>query len=182
MKKLLAVLFISALVFTGCEGDQGPPGPEGPAGEDGINILGQTYEYEDVTFDYYPDNNIHGIVLEVPEEIEVLESDAILVYRLEFTQDNDGQDIGTWSMLPQNFFLEDGTIQYVFNHTEVDVEILIDGNFDLEDLSGDFTTDQIFRFVVVPSDFAEDYNVDVSNLKEVMNTLDLKENDIQHIQ
>ncbi|HEY9183841.1 MAG TPA: hypothetical protein VIM94_00790 [Salegentibacter sp.] len=85
-------------------------------------------------------------------------------------------------MIPQNFFLDQGTIQYVYNHTDVDVELIIDGNFDLSNLDAGFTQDQVFRFVIVPSDFAESTGLDVANFNAVMNALDLQEKDVQNIQ
>lgn len=181
MKKLLSALFVTALLFTACEGDQGPPGPPGPEGEPGINVVGQTIEYEDVDFDYFADVNYHATIIGLPDDVEVLTSDAILVYRLEVIEDN-GDVYETWSLIPQNFFLDEGTIQYVYNHTDVDVELIIDGNFDLSNLDTGFTQDQVFRFVIVPSDFAESTGIDVANFNAVMNALDLQEQDVQNVQ
>lgn len=182
MKKLLTSLAIISFLFTACEGDRGPQGPEGPPGEDGINVVGQTFEFEDVNFDYFGDDNLYSTVIAVPDEVEVLDSDAILVYRLEVVE-SDGENVETWSLIPQNFFLDnDRIIQYVYNHTAVDVEILIDGNFDLSDLDTGFTDGQVFRFVVVPSDFAETTNTDVSDFNAVLDALELTENDVHNIQ
>ncbi|MGY5851702.1 collagen-like protein [Salegentibacter sp. F14] len=181
MKKLLSALFITALLFTSCEGDQGPPGPPGADGEPGVNVVGQTLEYEDVDFDYFGDVNYHSTIISLPEDVEVLTSDAILVYRLEVIEDN-GDVYETWSLIPQNFFLDQGTIQYVYNHTDVDVELIIDGNFDLSNLDAGFTQDQVFRFVIVPSDFAETTGIDVANFNAVINALDLQEQDVEKIQ
>jgi hypothetical protein len=54
----------------------------------------------------------------------------------------------------------------VFNHTFADVQLLIDGNFDLSTLGPDFTQDQVFRFVIVPADAIN--GVDVSSLDTLM--------------
>lgn len=164
MKKLSILFAFIAFSLTSCSSDE--PGPPGPPGEPGVNIVGQTFEFEDVDFTYY-DDNFYAAIIEIPEEIEVLESDAILVYRREVI---DGTE--TWSMIPQNYFLEEGIIQYVFNHTPNDIELLIDGNFDLATLDGAFTQNQFFRFIVVPSDFAVDTGVDVSDFEAVMQALD----------
>ena len=164
MKKLSVLFAFITLTLTSCTSDE--PGPPGPPGEPGVNILGQTFEFEDVDFAYFEDSNFYATVITIPDEIEVFESDAILVYRREVV---DGTE--TWSMIPQNFFLEQGTIQYVFNHTADDIELLIDGNFDLSTLDGAFTQDQFFRFIVVPSDFAQDTGVDVSDYNAVMEVL-----------
>jgi hypothetical protein len=165
MKKLSFLFAFIAFSLTSCSSDE--PGPPGPPGEPGDYIVGQTFEFEDVDFEYFADGNFYATVIDIPAEIEVLESDAILVYRLEVI---DGTE--TWSMIPQNFFLEEGTIQYVFNHTADDIELLIDGNFDLSTLDGAFTQNQFFRFIVVPSDFALDTGVDVSNYEAVMQAID----------
>lgn len=165
MKKLSFLFAFIAFTITSCTSDE--PGPPGPPGEPGVNILGQTFEFEDVDFEYFEDANFYATVITIPAEIEVLESDAILVYRREVV---DGTE--TWSMIPQNFFLEEGIIQYVFNHTADDIELLIDGNFDLATLDGAFTQNQFFRFIVVPSDFALDTGVDVSDYEAVMEVLE----------
>ncbi|TXK75016.1 collagen-like protein [Mesonia sp. K4-1] len=162
MKKLLLGIVIAAGLMA-CEGDRGP---QGPPGQDGLTIIGQTYEYENVNFTYEPAANLYSRLLEVPSEIEVLESDAILVYRLEVVSGDNGP-IETWSLIPQNFFLPQGTMQYVYNHTAADVELLIDGNFDLSTLDAGFTTNQVFRFVVVPSDFAKDPKINIETYDEL---------------
>ncbi len=184
MKKLLTILCITTILFTSCEGDQGPPGPPGQDGLDGDGLYGYTYE-ETVDFDYFPDDNLYGAFIEIPEEVNTPnpEQDAVLVYRLEIQQDDDGNDLDTWSLIPQNFFLDEGTIQYVYNHTAFDVEVLIDGNFDLSGLDAGFTDGQTFRIVVLPSDdFAENTGIDVSNFNAVMNALDLDESDVNYIE
>lgn len=165
MKKITLLFAFIAFSLTSCSSDE--PGPPGPPGEPGVNIVGQTFEFEDVDFEYFEDGNFYATVVIIPEEIEVLPSDAILVYRQEII---DGTE--TWSMIPQNYFLEEGIIQYVFNYTAEDVELLIDGNFDLATLDGAFSQDQFFRFVVVPSDFALDTGIDVSNFEAVMQAIE----------
>ncbi|MFD1096188.1 collagen-like protein [Salegentibacter chungangensis] len=182
MKKLLSLLILSVFLVSSCsDGERGPEGPQGPPGEPGINIVGQTFEFEDIDFDYNAEDNLHTYLLNIPEDIEVIESDAILVYRLEVAPTDDGGSVETWSLIPQNFFLDQGTMQYVYNHTAVDVQLLIDGNFDLSTLSDDFTQDQVFRFVVVPSDFIAEAGIDANNFQAVMNALNLEEQDIQQV-
>ena len=78
---------------------------------------------------------------------------------------------------------DEGTIQYVYNHTAGDVEVLIDGNFDLSNLDSFFVENQTFRIVVLPSDtFAEDTGINVSSYNAVMNALDLKESDVKKVE
>lgn len=164
MKKLFFTLAISIFFLSSCEGPQGPPGL------DGINILGQTFE-RTVNFQYNNQNGLQEVLVQIPNSVEVYESDAILVYRLE-GQLPDNVDI--WSLIPQNFFLGNGDIiQYVYNHTFFDVQILIDGNFDLFTLGPAFTQNQTFRFVVVPSDFATTSGVDINDYNAVMSVLNI---------
>ncbi|WP_432410968.1 collagen-like protein [Rasiella sp. SM2506] len=151
MKKVLLLLAVSvSLFFVACEGDPGPPGPEGLPG---VNILGQVFEVN-VDFQFNNTTGLQEALVNIPTNVEVFESDVILVYRLEKVVNGNAD---AWSPLPQNFFLDNGDIiQYVYNHTFFDVELLIDGNFNLSTLGFDFTNDQIFRIAVVPSEFAQD--------------------------
>src|SRR5699024_10779847 len=138
-------------------------GPEGPPGDEGNGILGQTFEFEDIDFEYEPDSELYSFVIEIPEEIEVLESDAILVYKWEILIDSDKNEHEAFSLIPQDLFSDEGTVHYAYSHTTEAIELLIDEDFDMSNLSSDFTQDQIFRFVVVPSDFAKDPNVNIKD-------------------
>ncbi len=179
MKKIATLLFVSVFAFTSCS-DDGEVGPQGPPGEDGVNIVGQTYETPAVNFDYFAEPNYYSTLVFIPEEIEIFPSDAILVYRLEVLEDEGGQ-FDAWSLIPQNFFLEEGIIQYVYNHTDGDVELIIDGNFDLSNLDNGFTQNQIFRFVIIPSNQALSADVNISDYNAVMQTLGLNEEDVKKI-
>ncbi|MDT0554978.1 collagen-like protein [Patiriisocius hiemis] len=114
-------------------------------------FLAQTFEVTTTLF-FNSNTNIYETdFISIPSNIEVFESDAILAYRLEAVAN--GNDV--WSQLPQNFFLSNGDIiQYVFNHTFFDVQVQLDGQYDPNTLPVDFTDNQTFRFVVVPSEFA----------------------------
>ncbi|MAZ26130.1 MAG: dihydrolipoamide dehydrogenase [Cytophagaceae bacterium] len=178
MKRIFGLLAILTIVLTSCEGD---PGPQGPPGQDGVNIVGTTFEINS-TFEYNNDSNLWStgfITFSDFTDVEVLESDAVLIYRLDGEGTlNDGSSVDEWSMLPQNFFTNEGTLQYVFNHTFVDAEIFIDGNYDTSNISTGFTDDQVFRIVIVPSDFASQFTGDINNLSEVMNALGQSESDV----
>jgi hypothetical protein len=162
MKKLI-LLFVSitAFVFNGCEGDPGPPGPQGPAG---VNILGQVFE---VTVNFNPANGFSQLI-QFPGNVEVFESDAVLVYLLEDVIPGNGGSIDVWSQLPQTFFVSQGTLLYTFDHTFLDVRIFLDGNFDLSTLGPAFTDNQTFRIAVVPAEFAN-AEMSMSQLLDLMN-------------
>jgi hypothetical protein len=157
MKKALLFLAVSvSLFFSACEGDSGPPGLQG---EPGVNILGQVFEFNtDLLFDPGQDAMVSPI-LAFPSNVVVFESDAILVYRLTGQDNNFNPPADVWTQLPYSVFFPDNTgdvFQYNFNHTFVDVQFVIDGNFDVSTLGSNFTIDQIFRVAVVPSEFAQD--------------------------
>jgi len=187
MKKIITLLLISVFVLTSCgdDGAIGPQGPQGPPGEDGLDGLGYTFE-ETVTLEYFSDANLYSTFINIPENVVTIDpdADAVLIYRLNVVEATDGSNLDTWSLIPQNFFLDDGIIQYVYNHTVNDVEIIIDGNFDLSTLSSQFTENQTFRVVVVPSssNFAQITGLDVSNLDAVMYALDLNESDVKKLE
>tara|TARA_R110002072_G_scaffold118631_2_gene250920 strand:+ start:28198 stop:28701 length:504 start_codon:yes stop_codon:yes gene_type:complete len=142
MKNILLFLAItSTVLFSSCEG------PEGPPGDPGINILGQVFE---TNVNFSANNNFSQIVT-FPSNVEVFESDVILVYLLESVTSN-GDDV--WSQLPQTFFPPQGTLLYSFDHTFFDVRLFLDSNFDLNTLGSEFTNNQIFRIAVVPSEYA----------------------------
>ncbi|MHA7831351.1 MAG: collagen-like triple helix repeat-containing protein [Flagellimonas sp.] len=173
------------LFFAACEGPQGPPGfdgLDGLDGQDGLDgIQGQVVEVEGVNFGYDFDANLFSTLITFSDvtNFEVFESDAVLVYRHDGLIDlNDGSTADAWTQIPQNYFLEGGTIQYVFAHTFVDLELFIDGNFDLSNLSTDFTDNQLFRIVFIPSEFAQSPDFDASNIESVMSKLHIDEEEV----
>ncbi|NND62897.1 MAG: hypothetical protein HKN48_06845 [Flavobacteriaceae bacterium] len=147
MKKfLLLFAAVSSTFFMSCEGDPGPPG------EPGINILGQVFE---VNIDFTQSNDYRQLI-NIPNNIEVFESDAILVYWLEDVVDNGGGTLDVWTPLPQTIYLDGGgSFQYTFNHTFIDVLLFLQGDVDLGTLGNGFTNDQIFRIAVVPAEFGD---------------------------
>ncbi|WP_340076537.1 collagen-like protein [Leptobacterium sp. I13] len=158
--------------FVACEGDPGPPGPEGLPG---INILGSVFEVEGS----FNAANDFSLFFDFPTSIEVFESDIVLVYLLEdVVDDGNGGTADVWTPLPQTFFVNGGLLQYTFNNTFFDVLILLDANFDLNIAPAAFTQNQIFRIAVVPAEFAEDPNINLSSLSDVMNALDIKNSDV----
>jgi hypothetical protein len=167
MKRIiLFVAFTSAILFSSCEG------PEGPPGVPGVNILGQVFE---VNIDFNPGNNFLQLVT-FPSNIEVYESDVVLVYLLtDVIPGDNGGTIDVWSQLPQTFFPAQGTLLYSFDHTFLDAQIFLDANFDLRLLGPGFTNDQIFRIAIVPAEFGTaDLTMDNLLLGLEINTLDIQ--------
>lgn len=144
MKNVLLIIAVtSALLFTSCEGEQGPPGPPG------TNILGQVF---DVNVDFTESNNFEQLIA-FPSNVVVYESDVILVYWLEDSIPDSGGSIDVWSQLPQTIYLNEGSFQYTFNYTFLDVLLFLQGDFNLSLLGNGFTNDQVFRIAVVPSEY-----------------------------
>ncbi|MCW9038417.1 MULTISPECIES: hypothetical protein [Altibacter] len=169
MKHIILLLAVSAgIIFSSCEGDPGPPG------EPGINILGQVFEVN-ATFS---EANNYEQLFTIPSNVEVFESDVILVYWLEdVVPDGNGGSLDVWSQLPQTIYTADGSFQYTFNHTFVDVLLFLQGDFDLSLLGNGFTNDQIFRIAVVPSEYG---SADLT-MEELMRMFEISTNDIETI-
>jgi hypothetical protein len=169
MKRILSFISVFALLLTSCTGDQGPPGFDGLNFDDYAAL---SFEASPINFEFFNDTGLQEAIVPLP--FDILDSDVVLVYRLDEVVTIDGLATDAWSPLPQNFFLNDfDIIQYVFNHTFADVKLLIDGNFDLSTLDTDFTQNQVFRIVILPADALN--TVDVSNLDDVMATFNITE-------
>ena len=180
MKKIATLLgAFLVLISISCEGPTGPPGIDGANGENGLTS--QVFELENVDFGYDASTNLFSYLITFSDftSFEVLDSDAVLVYRYDGSIEfNNGEVADAWSLIPQNFFLDQGTIQYSNAHTYADTELFIDGNFDLSNLDPAFTDNQIFRVVIVPGSVAAG-KMDVSNINSVLNSLGISEENIK---
>lgn len=159
MKRTLSTIALFSILLASCEGDPGPPGL------DGQDALAAESFDTTVDFEYFDNSGLQKTFINLPFDLN--DSEAVLIYRLEDVVNIDGFPTNAWSLLPQNFFLEDGNIiQYIFNHTFSDVELLIDGNFDLSTLDSEFTQNQRFRVVILPA--SQVNGIDTSDINTVM--------------
>tara|TARA_R110000868_G_scaffold206863_1_gene455831 strand:- start:124 stop:645 length:522 start_codon:yes stop_codon:yes gene_type:complete len=167
MKKVTLFGIFLALFAISCEGPTGPPGYDGL---DGVNIVGETYEIDNVDF------SVDDSTIRFTFPQNIVNGDAVLVYRLEDVQG--GLDI--WEPLPTAtiFFEDGGFLQYRFNYTVGDVDIIIESD-DLGLIGDDFMLDQVFRIIVVPSDLIA--TIDTSNINNVMDVLGINPKEIQKI-
>ncbi len=168
MKKTTFLLSFMLIAFTSCstDGEVGPRGPQGPEGEPGLDgLIGIMFETE---IDFEPET--YSQIVPIPSGIEVLNSDVVLVYLLEYVDEETGNDV--WSLLPQTFYLEGGQLVYNYNHTFADVEIFLDGTVDFSTLGEEFTDNQTFRIVVIPADPFQASGIDASNFEAVMQALE----------
>ncbi|AWW33199.1 hypothetical protein DN752_14590 [Echinicola strongylocentroti] len=174
MRKLLLLLFVATtFMIQGCEG---PPGPQGPPGEPGGLFVGETFEVE-VSFN---DANNYSKLFDLDPPME--EGDAILIYMNEASPVYD--DRNAWRLLPQTFYIEQGTLVYNFDHTPSTFSIFMDNSpVDFAQLTTYWTDNLLFRVVIVPSDlFSANARMDFSNYDATMEYLDIEESDFVKIQ
>ncbi len=174
MKKLTSILLIVAAVFIlgACEG---PVGPVGPPGEDGYNFLGTTFEF---TGNFTNANGYQLLFNFQDNGFDPYESDVILAYILWTSEDG----LDYWRPLPQTTYFQSGAIlMYNFDFTGdisndrvVDMSVFLDGDVDFSTLPSDYTLNQTFRVVVVPSDFLSLADVDQNNLNSILNSSNIQ--------
>lgn len=177
MKNLLPLLLLLILVFSSCEGPVGPVGPVGQRGEPGDDFLGVTFEF---TGNFTASNNYQLVFNFNDNGYKPYESDVILVYILWKTTDFD-----YWRQLPQAVYFDSGAIlEYSFdftgdiaNNTIVDMSVFLDGDVNLSTLTADYTQNQTFRAVVVPSEFLS-ADVRIDDINNVLNTDNLEIQDL----
>ncbi|MBN2176013.1 MAG: hypothetical protein JW731_17920 [Bacteroidales bacterium] len=169
MKTFTGILLLAVMtILTACEGEPGPPGRDGIDGE---SFLGSVFEIEG---DFIPENE-YSLYFEFPESLIVYESDVVLVYILwEQAEDNSGELLDVWRLLPQTVVLEEGILQYSYDHTFLDVRIFLDGTLDFSTLRVSEAYDQIFRIVVLPADYAIAGTPEVSEFDLLMKSLNVK--------
>ena len=185
MKK--ASLFLGAflaLFLVSCEGPEGPPGfdgldgRDGIDGQDGVNILGKVIDIEGT----FSTENDYRILFEFPQTIEVFETDVVLVYLLwEQTEDGNGEAVDVWRLMPQTRILDQGLLQYNFDHTFLDVSLFLEADFDLATLAAGDTDNQVFRIAVLPAEKISGSKIDRSNINAVMQSLGIAEKDVQKL-
>lgn len=188
MRKISLVLgSLMALFFISCTGPQGPPGfdgfdgldgldgLDGRDGQDGVNILGQVLDIEGS----FTAENDYAILYAFPQTVEVFETDIVLVYLLwDQTEDNNGEAVDIWRLMPQTRILDQGLLQYNYDHTFFDVNLFLEFNFNEADLLPGDTNDQVFRIAILPAELTQG-KLDTSNIHSVMGRLNITEENIQ---
>jgi hypothetical protein len=166
------VLLFAFIMLFSCRGEQGPPGEDG---QDGTSLLGTVFEIEG---DFLPENDFR-LSFEFPTSVEVFESDIVLVYILwEQVEGNNGNMMDVWRLLPQMVMLDEGILQYNYDHTFADVQIFLEGTIDFNDLLPAEALDQVFRIAILPADFALNNNLDVFDYNLMMKSLHIKSDDV----
>ena len=115
-------------------------------------ILNQVFE----TTVSFTNSNDYSQLVNIPQDIVVYESDVILVYWLEdVISDGTGDTFDVWTPLPQTIYTNQGSFQYNFNHTFIDVFLFMQGDINLNSLGSDLKINQTFRIAVVGAEFAK---------------------------
>ena len=115
-------------------------------------ILNQVFE----TTVSFTNSNDYSQLVNIPQDIVVYESDVILVYWLEdVISDGTGDTFDVWTPLPQTIYTNQGSFQYSFNHTFIDVFLFMQGDINLNSLGSDLKINQTFRIAVVGAEFAK---------------------------
>lgn len=183
MKTITGIILVFALaVLASCDGVPGPPGRDGydgQDGQDGESLLGSVFEIEGD----FTSQNDYTLYFEFPSSITVYESDVVLVYILwEEVEDNYGEWLDVWRLLPQTVVLDEGVLQYNYDHTFADVQVFLEGTIDFNTLLASEALDQIFRIVVLPADFVAQKSLDVSDYNMMMKSLEVKPEMIQKLE
>tara|TARA_B110000881_G_scaffold162684_1_gene145685 strand:- start:62 stop:529 length:468 start_codon:yes stop_codon:yes gene_type:complete len=144
MKKILLLLSLSSLLLlSSCYTEN-----------DTIEVASLSQVFE-TTVDFTNSNDYSQLV-NIPIDIEVYESDVILVYWLEdVISDGSGDTFDVWTPLPQTIYTNQGSFQYSFNHTFIDVFLFMQGDINLDSLSSNLTNNQTFRIAIVGAEFAK---------------------------
>ncbi|MCF0042641.1 hypothetical protein [Dyadobacter fanqingshengii] len=176
MKKIIMPLLLAVIVaFQGCKGPEGPQGPQGDA------LVGTTFDLVGVDF-LAADDFQYGLTFaDAKLGVDVLESDAVLVYINWGTEDVNGTTLKTYRLLPQTAFLDNGILTYNTDRTAQDFSIFLDGTVNLNTVIADYTRDQDFRVVIIPADFAARTagQVDYSDYNAVVKAYNIDESKIK---
>lgn len=186
MRKFSFLFSLATAFFAlSCEGPAGPPGPpgfDGQDGLDGVNLLGQVY---DITGDFTPGNNysLFSVFSEDAPSVEVFETDVVLVYILweQVDAPGGGAPIDVWRLLPQTRLLNQGILQYNYDHTFLDVSIFLEADFDLGTLFPGDTDNQTFRIAILPADGVGAAKLDVTNMQAVLDYLGVQEASVPEV-
>lgn len=143
IKAITAFLLMTAFLVS-C-GERGPVGPEGPPGPPGPEILPTSFEFNATLL---PSNNFE-FYSDIPNSIEVLDSDVVLAFVLD---DVTNDDLEVWRQLPITEFNSKGTVLFNFDFTLVDVRLFLDADYFLT--ASDGYEGVLIRAVHIPSNFA----------------------------
>lgn len=129
----------------GTPGAQGPVGPQGPPGESAADSA-QVFDIPEVNFTA---DNEYTLGLQFNEGIGLGPTDIMLAFRFVGTLPNSTDPF--WSPLPSTTSVNAQSLTYNFAYSTTAFFVNLDSQADLANAAfADYTTDQVFRFVVIP--------------------------------
>lgn len=194
MKRLLHFILILALAIgQACEGPQGevgpqgepgtpgaagPAGPAGPAGESG---KAKVFDFQGINFTAA---NTYRVGIEyATNNMTVGTNDVVMVYEFAgATNDN----VTFWRPLPQTYYSNGKPVVYSYAYSNIAVLIDLDAEEAvLPTLGEEFTTNQVFRVVVIPGSLRNGRvikpNINYNNYEEVARYYNITEASVKKI-
>ena len=176
MKKIFTTLLLLGgfLVLLSCEDPQGPqgvPGIDGQDGLDGIDGVNSLSEVFEAQISFNEENNFSAVFEFDPQ---IFEGDVLLVFLNWESIENQR----FWRALPQTVFFEEGILTYNYDFSRSFLRIYLETSFEPVELGEDWTTNQTFRIVVVPGEFAN-ARIDFTDYDAVMKLIGAKEASIK---
>ena len=194
-------MFFVIILGPACEGPEGPEGPVGPAGPQGAqgpqglpgaqglpgeggtgtSQSSKVFQFE---ADFTVENDYLTGVDFLANEIEVAESDVVLVYLLWNTyEDENGDIVALWKQLPQTISREEGSLKYDYLYSYREVIVVIDADFDLALLDPESLSGILFRVVIIPGEYLTERSampaVDYNNYEEVLDYYNFSDENVR---
>ena len=167
----------------GPQGDPGPTGATGPAGPAGTSGQATVFEVGDTLT---ADNNYSIGIGFAANDIEVSESDVVLVYLLAFTdEDAAGNIIPFWSPLPQTYYFNNNPVMYNYYFATLGVVMYLDAAEAVLPTLSEAYTNAVFRVVIIPGTALNGRttkpNIDYKNYSEVAKYYNITEASIKKV-
>ncbi|WP_040669768.1 hypothetical protein [Nitritalea halalkaliphila] len=153
------------MVVAACEGPAGPPGLEGPPGPPGGLLLA---EVEEIVVNFNEENDFTVVRDPADSPIFPIEDSDVVLFYLLWETTNDTPPLDIWRPVPQNIFFPEGVLVYNADFTREDYSVFLEGTINPLLLGPEFTQNQVFRVVVLPSQFLTNGRIDVNDYDAVM--------------
>ncbi|NHN26871.1 hypothetical protein FIA58_014395 [Flavobacterium jejuense] len=147
---------------------------EVPVTQPDNDTISEVFEYSNVDFN---NGNNYNVFLDFPYQI--YNSDMVLVYHLYDVVN--GQDV--WRLMPQTYYDGNLEIDYNFDFTTFNANVILGSNYALNTLPSVWTQNQVFRAVVIPASFGNRMAnpVDFNDYKAVIDYYGINDNNVMKI-
>lgn len=171
MKKIITLLaIIGVFSLQGCTTEENVV-------YDDNDTIPEAFEIQNVDLARVADNE-YSISNTFQNELggSLYDDETVLVYRL---TDLINSTTPVWQLIPRTIYFSNGDeLDYDYDFSKIDFIITARGNYNLLNRLS-YIDNQTFRIVIIPSNLLA--GIDVNNYQEVMNTLKLKETQVQKI-